>query len=330
MMREQVKHVNRVWMFAVLAMLGASVLVGLLGRWIEDEGLLLMLNQVIIFLPSLIYLLWRGNIAETIGIRRIPLVTVPLLVLLMILFIPLISLLNVISMFFAENLIGVTAEQILSGHSLALSIVMIALVPAIFEEILFRGIVYHDGYRQVNPVKGALLCGLMFGLLHMNLNQFMYAFVLGAVLCIVLEATGSILATMIMHFTLNSYSMVMLHLSNLLAENEQIAEIIGEIGEDAEMTPEMLKDTLLSILPVAVAATVLAFVLLRKIAKICGREEHLQALFTRRQEPVTTWEAWDAEERKPGLITVAWVIGALLCIGMMVLVQISGNGGVLQ
>ena len=324
-MKERVVRVNRVWLAAVLVMLGTSVAVAWLQRVITDEGVLLFLNQVMIFIPSLIYLLVRGNPAETIGVRRIPLVTVPMLILLMVLLLPLISTVNLLSMFFAENLIGQTAESVLAGHSLLMSVVMIALVPAVFEEILFRGIIYHDGYRHVSPVKGMLLCGLMFGLLHMNLNQFCYAFLLGAVLCAVFEATGSILSTMIMHFTLNAYSTLSLYAVQALGENEELAAILGEAEEAAEMTPEMIKETLLSILPVAVVTTILAYALLQAIAKKCGRKEHLRAVFAKQTEPTTTWEAWEEPEKKPSLITPAWVIASLLCLGVMLMVQFAGS-----
>ena len=61
-----------------------------------------------------------------------------------------------------------------------------------------------------------LLTGFLFGCMHMNLNQFIYAFALGIYLAFLVEATGSIFSSMIAHFTLNATSVVMSFLLPIL------------------------------------------------------------------------------------------------------------------
>ena len=52
--------------------------------------------------------------------------------------------------------------------------------------------------------------------MHMNFNQFCYAFVPGIALGILLEATGSIFATMTAHFVVNGWSTALMAVSKLL------------------------------------------------------------------------------------------------------------------
>ena len=325
-MRERIIQVNRVWLAAVLVMVGSSFLVAFLELLIPDEGTLLLVSQCMLLIPSLVYLAMRGNGKEAVGLKKIPIGTVPLLVVLMGLLLPLVSLLNMISLLFSENLIGTTAEDIVTGHSLLGAVVMIALVPAMVEELLFRGIIYHDGYRQARPVEGMILCGLMFGLLHMNLNQFCYAFVLGMILCLVMEGTGSLIATTVMHFTLNTYSVVSLYIAEKLADNEQFAEFMEAAEDAADMTPAEIANMILTLIPVTIMCLFLAYLLFRKISRMCGGWDRVCGIFAKRDKAVTTWEACDVPAQKPvSLITPAWVIGVVICAVIMILVQLMGT-----
>ena len=54
--------------------------------------------------------------------------------------------------------------------------------------------------------KAALMSGLIFGLMHLNFNQFSYGFVLGVIFAAVVEASGSIYASMAIHFLINFQS----------------------------------------------------------------------------------------------------------------------------
>lgn len=58
----------------------------------------------------------------------------------------------------------------------------------------------------------------MFGCMHMNLNQFIYAFALGVYLAFLVEATGSVFSSMLAHFTLNATSTVMSYFLPLIYE----------------------------------------------------------------------------------------------------------------
>lgn len=81
------------------------------------------------------------------------------------------------------------------------------LIP-IAEELLFRGIVFKrlrvwTGYRLA-----ITLSALIFGLIHLNLVQFLYAGILGLFLAFLLEKTGSLWMPILGHMTANLIAIV--------------------------------------------------------------------------------------------------------------------------
>lgn len=80
-----------------------------------------------------------------------------------------------------------------------------ALLPAVCEETLNRGI-FLNGHSMFGMRKSVLLSGLMFGLLHMNIEQFFYATLIGFLLGYLCWWCGSIYPGMIVHFMNNALS----------------------------------------------------------------------------------------------------------------------------
>ncbi|WDV45469.1 type II CAAX endopeptidase family protein [Clostridiaceae bacterium M8S5] len=89
--------------------------------------------------------------------------------------------------------------------SLFMSIFMIAITPAICEEVVMRGIVL-NGYRGIPLWKVAIMNGVLFGLFHNDFIQLSYTMVVGIVLTYVVVITDSILPAMLMHFMMNGLS----------------------------------------------------------------------------------------------------------------------------
>jgi len=120
---------------------------------------------------------------------------------------PIVVILNFISMHFVRNQVTDVLPHVLS-LGLIPSLLIMALLPAFVEEFVFRGIMYH-AYRQYSKTGGILLSALLFGLMHLNLNQAVYAFFLGIILAIMVEATGSLHTSMFMHFLFNGSSVAL-------------------------------------------------------------------------------------------------------------------------
>ncbi len=75
----------------------------------------------------------------------------------------------------------------------------IAVLPAICEELLFRGVVL-NGLKTKGFWFAIFLSGLMFALMHMSLEQFIYQFFIGIVLGAIVLITNSIIPTILLHF----------------------------------------------------------------------------------------------------------------------------------
>lgn len=90
------------------------------------------------------------------------------------------------------------------------NIFVVALLPAICEELVFRGVVM-NGLKKFKPAVMMILSGLLFAIMHLNIEQSIYQFVLGMVLSGVVMITGSIVASMILHFFNNALILVLSH-----------------------------------------------------------------------------------------------------------------------
>src|SRR5262249_30266347 len=90
------------------------------------------------------------------------------------------------------------------SRGLALSLVLIALTPAICEEALFRGAILRGFAGGLPRLTSAVLTGVLFGLFHLDLWRIIPTALLGIGLSIVALETDSILPAMVMHFANNA------------------------------------------------------------------------------------------------------------------------------
>lgn len=239
----------------------------------------LLFSQAIVLIPTLIYLVaTKTKITELIPFRRISIPTLLRIVLFTYLTMPLITLINAISMLFSTNRVSEIAV-LMEENPFWLNVVLMAVIPAVSEEFIFRGVFYHT-YRKKNVLQGALGCGVVFGLMHMNFNQFSYALVLGLIFALLVEATGSILAPMAAHFIINNNSVLMMELlSKTEGLQKYFEDIVKESGQASGMTADFSsKEFMYSILVFAVIATfatALAAAVYAWIAKTCNTEERV-------------------------------------------------------
>lgn len=86
----------------------------------------------------------------------------------------------------------------------SLSLIALVLLPAIIEEIVFRGFVFPAFASRLGFWQGAVLSSLLFGLAHLQANITIYTLVLGVLLCIMYSKLKSIWPGIIFHM-LNNY-----------------------------------------------------------------------------------------------------------------------------
>ncbi|MBQ7113637.1 MAG: CPBP family intramembrane metalloprotease [Clostridia bacterium] len=89
------------------------------------------------------------------------------------------------------------------GSPTFLDAVSTVLIAPIAEEVVFRGLVYTRLRRGMPVWAACLISSLVFALLHGQILWIAYAFVLGVLFAVVMERTGTVWATVIMHVAFN-------------------------------------------------------------------------------------------------------------------------------
>lgn len=112
---------------------------------------------------------------------------------------------SLIALFGYES-IGTTTTVTLDYAYLLKDFVLSAILPGICEEFLHRGIMLHAGKKAGNPRYVLIISSILFGLMHLNINQFFYAAILGLLMGYVALVSNSIFPSMIIHFMNNFLS----------------------------------------------------------------------------------------------------------------------------
>lgn len=237
-----------------------------------DTRLILLFNHIILFLlPAIIYLLLtKSSFKETLKLNKLELKNILLIILLAFIVQPIMTFFSLISTFFFNNEIGAFITEITSTPYILL-LALVALLPAITEEITIRGIVL-SGYDNKNKYIAALITGLFFGILHLDPQQFLYATVLGFIMALVVRITNSIFASMIIHFIVNGTSVTMAKIANY------ITKALSVSNETTELTLKNIssseKITLVIIYGViAIIFAAISFAIIYALEKINNKKQ---------------------------------------------------------
>lgn len=108
---------------------------------------------------------------------------------------------------YSEFMEELTEPSVMSNYQIVLAVFTTALIPAFFEELLFRGLVLTNllPYGRTTAILGS---ALLFGLMHQNAGQLLYATVAGLVLGYLYVKTRSIFGCILLHFV-NNFSSVL-------------------------------------------------------------------------------------------------------------------------
>ncbi len=259
-----------------------TLLVGIILA-VADAELPLWLNLVIsqglLVLIAFGYVLVNKiNIIKCIPYRKIKVGDAFLSILMGYMIVPLVLFISNITMLFSTNHVAESSEELIT-YPFLLQIFLMAVIPAMIEEFICRGLFYHS-YRKNGIFGAAVASGLVFGILHLNINQFCYAFVMGIIFALMVEATGSIWASVLAHFSFNTYSIIMMKLQEILLEAGDMASEVTETVEvsDAEMfAAQIVAIFILGIM--AVVFSILAFIIYMTMAKRNGRWEYIKYNF---------------------------------------------------
>lgn len=99
-------------------------------------------------------------------------------------------------------------------------VISMTFVPAIFEELLFRGVIMQS-LRRFGDGFALLISAALFGLIHGNLIQGPNAMLLGLVIGYFVLRTGSLVTGIIIHFVNNSLAVLSSYLADYLISPQQ-------------------------------------------------------------------------------------------------------------
>lgn len=190
-------------------------------RWIRS----CLLYTLLFGLPTLFFMRRNGMTGRDIGLQRCsstrtPLKTVMIvtaaIILALVLQAPL-TLLSTLSELVFHNYTA-DAMTTLLDQPLLLSLLGTAVCPAFFEELACRGI-FLSGYRRVRPWISAVLCGIFFGILHLNMQQWVYAFAFGFTIALLQLGTGCLWLPILVHFIINATQLICAYTGTTLFPN---------------------------------------------------------------------------------------------------------------
>lgn len=172
------------------------------------------------FLPVVIYfLITKENVRDTLKLNKLPLKDIILIILLAIVCQPLVMGLSGISSIISPNSFSNAIANPVSETSMLLTIFFIGVVPAIFEELVYRGVIL-SGYDNVSIKTAAIFSGLYFAYMHLDIQRLLYTLALGIIFGYLVRITKSIYSSMLCHFLVNSIQMVFLKV--VMSKSEQV------------------------------------------------------------------------------------------------------------
>lgn len=278
--QKESRNLGIIFLMATLLMIltdiGISAL-NLSGKWEFPWWISSLLCEGSMVIPACIYCLKQGDrLQDVIGFKKVKFSTILWLIPFAIAAAPIYTLANVLSQLLVPNALVEASAEIV-GDSMGISMFMVAFLAPFCEESAMRG-VFHNRYSRITtPWKAILISSLMFGLFHLNLNQFSYAFVIGIVFCMLNRASGSIFTSMIMHGVINGFNLLLV---------AAVSEVASASGIDLGAATEEVRTggQILSMIPSLIfsAALGLVFVILilGKIAHNEGNEAQFYKLFS--------------------------------------------------
>ena len=120
---------------------------------------------------------------------------------------------------FLNNLLGILriteysasyaqVEETFYRGRLAFELLALCVVIPVAEELLYRGIVYGRSRDLFGVRGGVVFSAVIFGLIHMNLAQFVYAAVFGLLLAYLTELTDNLFYAAAVHMAANTVSVL--------------------------------------------------------------------------------------------------------------------------
>jgi membrane protease YdiL (CAAX protease family) len=186
-----------------------------------------------ILLPTLLILyMSKHNIKDVLRLNMPKAREVILAIALPVILFPAVLCLGNIALLIIEyifNTTDVSATMNFMNYNIFLLIFLVALLPGICEETLFRGVLL-KGFQKNGIVFGIVLSSILFGMVHMDFQRFIAQAAMGAVAGIIVYRTNSIFCGMIVHFTHNAIALGLAFLASSLLSGSEAAADVPAVG----------------------------------------------------------------------------------------------------
>ncbi|HAT4233193.1 TPA: CPBP family intramembrane metalloprotease [Clostridium perfringens] len=120
------------------------------------------------------------------------------------------------------------ANQLATSRASVLQLIITIVLIPIYEEIFYRGIIFGYLRKNFNIIVAIVVQALVFGVMHLNLVQGIYTFILGIVLALVYMYSESILGNITVHIIFNLLGILII--PKLLTNFPNISIILLMIG----------------------------------------------------------------------------------------------------
>ena len=110
---------------------------------------------------------------------------------------------------------GADSSEDITKYPVWLAIIAFAIVPAVVEEYVFRGLIL-GAYMKVDMRAAVVISSLFFALLHFSLGSILYGFFYGCLFALIRIATGSMIYSMAMHLVFNAVNVMVAYMGTFL------------------------------------------------------------------------------------------------------------------
>ena len=209
-----------------------------------------------------------------------------------------------VSSFFAIILsyIGFNPQTAASGGSgydtflkFLYGVFSVAILPALFEEFVHRGLVLRGTSDVVGYKSAIIISSLLFGLMHLNIQQFFYATILGLLMGFVATVSRSIWPAVIIHFCNNFINVFLSYAYSSNLFHFSFANLLNTIANQSVL---LFFFTAIVIVSVAIIGIVY---LVKKLFEQTGAKEYEQ-LFENIKQNVILSNGLDLTERQMAIL----------------------------
>lgn len=332
--QKEANYLGIVFIGVIVAELLASTLLGVLTRAGVELPTIChtIIAELAILLPVFIFIkIKKEKFFGSFGFHKIKVSTFFLTILLAIVTAPIGYFANVVSQFFVPNTMVQLADGLAESSVLG-TMITTAVVAPLVEEMVLRGFFFKRLNKLTSVVVAAAISGLLFGLVHLNLNQFCYAFALGFIFAIANFASGSLWTSIIMHAWFNFWNISLMLFMNWAYKMNDMN--LSDAAENVRANSSQMYITAIVLFFIAIGCAFLVKLILRAIAKRQGNLEAFDRVFNKKKvaaAAVPQEEATEAvsevaanEEKVRCFFNIPMLIGVIIAVGTIIAFDFLG------